>query len=132
MPVVDELGDEIVALGRHPIAKSGQLRADGASGFLGLGGHPGVDGNSHRCVSLVMTARSTGAASNNSKPAARASMRGSWCGDHGGRSAPTMLAAKTGSALGQAMRPARPRRWNRPAAMLTVSASTNAAWRSVS
>lgn len=76
-----------------------------------------------------MTARATGAASSRSKPAARASRRGSLCGVHSGRAAPTTLAAKTGSAFGQAMRPARPRRSNRPAAMLRVSSPVRAACR---
>jgi cation diffusion facilitator family transporter len=50
-------------------------------------------------------------------PAASASSRGSACGVHGCRCAPITSAVNTGSAVGQAIRPAKPRRAKRVAAM---------------
>ena len=60
--------------------------------------------------------------SSSANPAANASSRGSWCGVHGGRAAHSSSASNTGSALGQAISPATPRRANRAAIRLSGGA----------
>ena len=45
--VVDELGHQLVALGRHPGPQRVELRADRAPGLLGLGRHPCVYAHPH-------------------------------------------------------------------------------------
>jgi len=54
VPVIDELCDQLVALGHRPRSRSaGDLGADGAPGFLGLGRDPCIDGHSHRHASFL-------------------------------------------------------------------------------
>jgi len=63
--VVEELRHQLVSLRCDPLGEGGTLGADRAPGLLGLGRDPGVDGDSHRCASLV-TASWAGDASSSS------------------------------------------------------------------
>ena len=117
MPVVAEFGDEFVTGRADPVAQHGELAADRAAFLLPFRGYSRVDRDSHRAPSRASSSRAEYAASSRTaNPAARASSRGSACGLHAGRGAPTTLAEYTGSALGHLIRPARPRRVNLPAA----------------
>lgn len=126
--VVADLGDHLVALEADPLAQHRELGPDGAPGLLALGGHPCVERDSHPgnslIVSVVMRAGGAGALSrpalkSRANPAANASSRGSACGVQGGRTAPSSVVSKTGSALGQAISPGRPRRAKRAATRLS-------------
>src|SRR4051794_9124328 len=138
MAVVAELGDHLLALGADPLAQHRELGSDGAPGLLALGGHPGVErdphpGNSfmvsswclHGVVAVAGSGQVGAAApalpglSRRGNPAANAPDRGSSCGVHGGRGAPSSAASNTGSALGRAISPATPRRANRAAIRLS-------------
>jgi hypothetical protein len=66
VPVIDELCDQLVALGIGPLTQRGDLGADGAPGFLGLGRDPCIDGHSHRHASSLITVSSPGKASSSS------------------------------------------------------------------
>ena len=138
--VVDELGHQTGTLGRHPLPERVELGTDGASGFLSFGRHPGVD--RHPGPGFVLADRADPAATigvgpahanarpgsspaadtRSSKPSANATSRGSSCGDHAGRRAPTTLTTINASATGATMRPARPLASNRAAT------SSSAAW----
>jgi hypothetical protein len=74
--VIEELAHHVVTLSGSPLAQHRHLGADRPPGFLRLGRHPGVYGNSHR-ASSNMRAAPVGLASNNSNPAASASSLGS-------------------------------------------------------
>jgi hypothetical protein len=87
VPVVAELSDQLVALGRHPLPQQRQLRADGAALLLTLGGHPRVDRDPHpypTIRSLPCGPPWPAASSSRANPAASASRRGSAYGLHFG------------------------------------------------
>ena len=73
-------------------------------------------------ASVTAAAAAVPVSSSSANPVANASSRGSSCGVHGGRAAPSSAAANTGSALGQAISPATPRRANRAAIRLSGGA----------
>ena len=148
--VVDELGHQAGALGRHPFPQRVELRADRAPGLLGLGRHPGVDrhpgpgfvpasgagpvgtvgGGAGHASALPVSIPV--AASRSPKPSANAASRGSSCGDHGGRRAPTTLTTISVSVTGAVMRPARPARANRAATRSSPAWPSSTAVRSAS
>ena len=117
MPVVAELGDQLVTLGGESLPQHRELGADGASLLLTLGRDPCVDSSFHRTSpsTIVSADRVESTPSRNANPAARASSRGSSCGLHRGRVPPSTGPLKTGSDAGQAISPASPRRAKRAA-----------------
>ena len=49
-PVIDVLAHQLDTVGRYLLVERFELRADGASGLLGIGGHAGIDADFHHLL----------------------------------------------------------------------------------
>src|SRR5213076_1671639 len=97
---------------RHFLTQSVQLRTDGATSLLRIGGDASINGG--HCATSSDLYESRTAASTSAYASASASSRGSRYGDQRGRGTSTNVAISCGPAeLGRLISASRPPCWNR-------------------